>query len=234
MPFYGYFANRKKNPFGIWIHRRQARKLAKLVSSYLLPGARILEIGPGEGYFLDECLELEFPYKAVEGSREMAIKLKEKGLDVEISYVPPIPMEEQSVDACCVFHILEHMPDPIHAENLIDEISRIMTSNGLLFLACPNYYAWGRDFYQDDYTHNYITTPRRLRQLLSDKGYEVIDVRFYSGPIFGPLRYIALITNRMLYWKWLNRIIQNDQYYRGFITFLECFVMVARLIDRDK
>lgn len=233
MSFYEYYAKREKNPLGVWVHRKQAGKLAKLVRSYLPPPGRILEIGPGEGHFLEECIKLGFRYCGVEASKEMAMKLK-KGADIQISFVPPIPIKTKSVDACCLFHIVEHMPDPIKADKLIEETKRVIIPNGYLFLACPNYSTWGRDFYDEDYTHNYITTPRRIHQLLLDKGYHIMNIKFFSGPVFGPLRYILLFINRLLYWGWLNRLIMSEIYYRGFITFLECFVIVARLPNKTE
>jgi SAM-dependent methyltransferase len=226
--FYQHFALRKKNPLGVWVHRRQAKKLAELVRMYAGASAKILEIGPGDGYLAVECTRAGFSYKAIDGSPEVAKQIREKGFDIQTAFVPPIPMAVGNVDVCCLFHVLEHMIDGTQAEQLIRETRRVLVPGGLLVLACPNYYTWGRDFYESDYSHNYVTTPRRARQLLEDSGYTVLAEQFYSGPLFGNGRYATLLANRLLYWKWLNRIMRSERYYRAFLTFLECFVLVAR------
>ncbi len=228
MAFYQHYALRSKHPFGVWVHRRQAKKLAELVGRYSGDSAYVLEIGPGDGYFGEECTRAGFCYTAIEGSPMVAKEIRERGLDVRTALVPPIPINTESADVCCLFHVLEHMANATQAEQLIKETRRVLAPGGLLVLACPNFYTWGRDFFEADYSHNYVTTPRRARQLLADWDYKVLEERFYAGPSFGCWRYGILLANRLLYWRSLNRLIKSERYYRVFLTFLECFILIAR------
>jgi SAM-dependent methyltransferase len=228
LAFYDHFALRKRNPFGVWVHRQQARKLVELISIYAGESSNILEVGPGDGYLAEECVQAGFSYRAIDGSPEVAKRIQEKGFNVQTALVPPIPMDKQDVNVCCLFHVLEHMVDADQAEQLIRETRRVLVPGGLLVLACPNYYTWGRDFFESDYSHNYVTTPRRVKQLLEDGGYKVVEEQFYAGPLFGQWRYSALLANRLVYWRCLNRVIRSERYYRGFLTFLECFILAAR------
>jgi SAM-dependent methyltransferase len=227
MSFYSHYATRSKHAAGIWVHRRQAKRLAQLALAHASRKRSLLEIGPGDGYFAEECHRAGISYTGLEGSPELADQQREKGWDVRMAIVPPIPLGSSSVDVCCMFHVLEHVSGPDSARDLICESRRVLVDEGLLVLACPNYYTWGRDFF-DDYTHNYITTPRRVRQLLTDCGYEIIQIEFYAGPIFGAGRFVPLFASRLFYWPWLNRIIDSDRYYQGFLTFRESFAIVAR------
>jgi len=231
MSFYEHYAKRAKHPAGVWVHRLQARRLAELAASSFSKTNLLLEIGPGEGFFAEECSRAGVPYLGLEASPELVTEQRRKGLNVQPAVVPPIPLASASTAACCLFHVLEHLPNAEKARYLISETRRVLIEDGVLILACPNYYTWGRDFFEDDYTHNYITTPRRVRQLLTDSGYEIEQVEFYSGPVFGFSRYFLLLANRLLYWRWLNRIIGSARYYQGFLTFLECFVVVARAVE---
>ena len=154
MSFYQHYARRRKHPLGAWVHRRQARKLADLVGLSVIHSGHIVEIGPGDGYFGEICLQTGFRYTAVEASPEVANQLRERGMDFRSSFVPPIPMETGSADACCLFHVLEHMVDATHVDRLIKETRRILKPGGILVMVCPNYYTWGRDFFEADYTHN--------------------------------------------------------------------------------
>jgi SAM-dependent methyltransferase len=163
--FYHYYASRKKHPLGIWVHRLHAKQLGELVGRYLTKPVSIVEIGPGDGYFGEVCMHSGFSYRAIEANDELAKSLGEKGLHVLTASVPPIPVDARCIDICCMFHVMEHMADVTRVAELIEETKRILVPGGFLALACPNYDNWGRDFYED-YTHNYITTPRRVNQLL--------------------------------------------------------------------
>ena len=231
MALYDYFANRKKNPMGSWVRRKQAEKLAGLAERHVQKPGTILEIGPGDGYFAERCLQAGYTYTGVDANSALIRTLREKGVRARSAVVPPIPLEDRSMDACCLFHVLEHMAHRIEAEELLDEINRVLIEGGRLFVACPNHYSWGRDFFNIDYSHNFVTTPRRVRQLISDRGFRMRETHFYAGHVFGPLRYLILALNRMLYWKTLNRVVRSDVYYKGFVTFLESFVMIAQKDD---
>ena len=187
----------------------------------------ILEIGPGDGYFGEICLSVGSPYIAVERETEIGRRLIARGFPLIQASVPPIPVGEEKVAVCCLFHVLEHMADVHQAIDLIMETRRVLIPEGFLIVACPNYDIWGRDFFED-YTHNYITNPRRVGQLLADSGFRILKTQLYSGPVFGGWRYGLLLANRLLYWRWLNRLLGGERYYNGFLTFLECSVVVAR------
>jgi SAM-dependent methyltransferase len=229
--FYDHFAARRKHPLGIWVHRAQARILASQVVSISPPPQRVLEVGPGDGYFAEECIRRGFTYVGLEACPSLTQEHTNRGFDVCTTVVPPIPVASESVDICCMFHVLEHVPTADIAQLLVRETRRVLRTGGYLYLACPNYYTWGRDFFEDDYSHNYITTPRRVRQLLLDGGYRVLKLEFYSGPVFGWRRFAPLLANRLLYWRWLNRLVCSDRYYQGFLTFLECFTILAQSVE---
>jgi len=230
MGIYDSYAGRRKHPLGEWVHRVQARKMAARAVRYLGPRCRVVEVGPGDGYFAEICRDAGYAYTALEASAETARMLRARGLRVETGLAPPLPFPDQSADLCCLFHILEHMADAEHAAGLIEEAKRVLDPGGVLALACPNYDAWGRDFYED-YTHTFVTTLRRVDHLLRDSGFTIQEDRYYSGPVFGWTRYFLLAANRLLYLRWLNRCLASERYYNGFLTFLENFFVIARRRD---
>ena len=50
-----------------------------------------------------------------------------------------------------------------------------MADGGMFFIVVPDYLKERGFFWDIDYTHNFITTERRVRQLLHDGGFEVVD-----------------------------------------------------------
>jgi hypothetical protein len=58
----------------------------------------------------------------------------------------------------------------------------------VLFIVVPDYMKEGAFFWDIDYTHNFITTERRVRQLLYDGGFDVTHVELRIGMAGGLAR----------------------------------------------
>jgi SAM-dependent methyltransferase len=61
--------------------------------------------------------------------------------------------------------------DAAHA--FASETYRVLRPNGVAFIVVPDYLKERTFFWDVDYTHNFITTERRVRQLLGDHGFAV-------------------------------------------------------------
>ena len=76
---------------------------------------------------------------------------------------------------------------------------RTLRPGGLFFVVVPDYLKEGTFFWDVDYTHNFVTTERRVRQLLYDGGFEMLDVVRSIGAARGVKRDLlaagALFTN---------------------------------------
>ena len=74
------------------------------------------------------------------------------------------------------------------AREFVAEALRALRPNGVCFIVVPDYLK-ERTFYWDvDYTHNFVTTERRVRQLLYDGGFEVEQVVRSIGDATGLAR----------------------------------------------
>jgi hypothetical protein len=69
----------------------------------------------------------------------------------------------------------------------------------VLFVVVPDYLKERQFFWDIDYTHNFITTERRVRQLLYDGGFDITRVVRSIGAATGPARDVlaagALLAN---------------------------------------
>jgi SAM-dependent methyltransferase len=233
LAIYDTYASRDRIRVGVALKERQNERIFALglMHSPQQP-ARILEIGPGDGYIAGLATQAGLRYVSVEGSATTADGLRARGYDVHSGLVPPLPPSLSGTFTCCfLLHVIEHMPEPAKAAMLVEEIRRVLVPGGTLVVACPDYARWGSDFYDADYTHCYPMTRRRLSQLLADHGFHVVHHTIYTGSLFGyaglPLSWLA----RLLYPRGVDglvgRFVPRDVLNRGRLTFLPNLLTIA-------
>ena len=77
--------------------------------------------------------------------------------------------------------ILEHLPSHVDAANLVSEVARVLKDAGYICLVVPNYLTSKEFFFEMDYTHSFVTTKRRVTNLLRDADIKVIDIQHVIG-----------------------------------------------------
>jgi SAM-dependent methyltransferase len=177
MPFYdNYFARSDSiSPIGKWIVAREVQnriRLARRLSDQT--ALKTLELGPGRGHFAREIVSLGWEYQAVDASPAVLRLLREQGIEVLQSFVPPMPAEAGGgYDLVLMEHFIEHMDSPASARALVDSICQSLSPNGLIIIVSPDFLAHRSNFWDCDYTHSFVTTAERLRQLLLDSKYKI-------------------------------------------------------------
>ena len=158
----------------LWDH------LARFLSAYVPPGARILELGAGYCHFINR----------VEGARRVAV---DNAADLQRWAAPGVETccedavahveraADGSYDFAFASNLLEHLEWP-QLDRLAIGVHRVLRPGGTLALIQPNFrLAPGRYF--DDYTHRTIFTDVSLADWLAASGFEVTVV----VPRFMPL-----------------------------------------------
>jgi 2-polyprenyl-3-methyl-5-hydroxy-6-metoxy-1,4-benzoquinol methylase len=144
----------------------------------------LLEIGCASGYFLFEVKDKVKNVTGVELTKEYAIYARSKGLDVKNS-LDEVP--DNSYDLIFMFHVLEHIDDPI---NFLKEIKNKLKHNGRLIIEVPNvddilvsvYKIKGHlDFYWE-IAHNYYFSKTTLGNVITSAGYkyEIFPLQRYD------------------------------------------------------
>lgn len=197
--FYRTFSEKRLTRSGQARRDRIERTRLAQVMRYEPPPGKLLEIGPGQGGIARLARDAGWTYAAVEASPILAAQLRTAGFDVIESWTPPIPSGDASQDVVYVDQVLEHMTGIDAARAFVAEARRVLRSGGLLYVVVPDYLKERSFFWDIDYTHNFVTTERRVRQLMYDGGFEVLEMVRSIGAAQGLARDllagISLFTN---------------------------------------
>ncbi len=185
--FYRDFSERQKQLTGFGRARRSRTEHARLslLMCHARPPGDLVEIGPGHGTLAELARDAGWRYRAVEASPVLIEELRRKGLEVVEAWAPPIPMPDASHDVVYADQVLEHMPGIDRARELVAEARRVLRPGGALFVVVPDYLKERTFFWDVDYTHNFVTTERRVRQLLHDGGFTIAQVVHSIGAATG-------------------------------------------------
>ena len=162
-------------PFGLSTDRRQ--RWDKLVD-YLRfpgPGARLLDVGCGNGRFLLSMRAVGWDVAGVEPDPKAAAAAAAVGLNVRVGMLQPGLQPDAHYDAVTLNHVLEHFHQPMETLRLCRQA---LKPGGALFVATPNFAAAGHRLFGPDWfpldppRHLVLFTPHSLRQALQTTGFE--------------------------------------------------------------
>lgn len=116
--------------------RRNAGKLAKILTLYLPESAKILDIGCGDG---SGANIVQMPVSAYVGI-DLSMTALKRARQVDVRPVMadvglPIPFESAGFNVALCTEVLEHLFDP---ETLLDEVHRLLEPEGVLLISVPN------------------------------------------------------------------------------------------------
>ena len=171
--FYRWFSERRLTTFGSARRGRIERSHLALLQGATAPPGDTLEVGPGTGSLAAGAITAGWRYRAIEASETLVDALRAKGLDVTLAWAPPIVADDESCDVVYADQVLEHMSGIEAAREFVAESLRTLRPGGVCFIVVPDYLKERTFFWDVDYTHNFVTTERRVRQLLYDGGFEV-------------------------------------------------------------
>lgn len=156
----------------------------------------LLDVGCGYGYFLRTCSEHGFRCLGVDISKYALHKLKNtKIVTVLADAQSGLPLKSDSVDIVIMLEVIEHLKRP---HKTLQEISRVLKSNGILYVTTPNSNALGRFIMRDkwygflDETHRILFSPLSLRNFIESEGFKVI--RIYEPFLIPVIKQISVFS----------------------------------------
>lgn len=160
-------------------------RILNTISERYPPGSRILDFGSGKGNFLFLAGKLGFKVMGIETAPERAGFAREK-FNLTISETPYSggPIDSQPFDVITLFHVLEHLPNPL--ELLGELIKNNLKPDGTLILEVPNLaslqssIAGNRWMHLDIPRHISHFTDKRLIDLAEGINLKVIKKEYFS------------------------------------------------------
>jgi 2-polyprenyl-3-methyl-5-hydroxy-6-metoxy-1,4-benzoquinol methylase len=163
------------------------------LSAHVAPGARVLDVGCGEGLFAAELVRAGASVVAIDVAEEplRRARLLHPGLDLRlVDGEGGWPLEDSSFDVVWAGEVIEHVAD---TAAWLSEIRRVLRSGGTLLASTPAHGRMrllglalsGRAFaahFDPRGDHLRFYTRAALTALLEDFGFEQIDVRGAAGP----------------------------------------------------
>lgn len=163
------------------IHKPWLDRIVEICRKYGSEGERrLIEVGPGFGTFAALATRSSYfdDVVAVEPTPEMAAACRERGVKVIEKRVEEVDVEVESASVLVAFEVIEHLFLP---RNFIEQARRLIRPGGLLILTCPN--GEGFDIAElgplsqaVDAEHVNLFNPRSLSRLLSDVGFDVLEL----------------------------------------------------------
>jgi 2-polyprenyl-3-methyl-5-hydroxy-6-metoxy-1,4-benzoquinol methylase len=125
--------------FAAWQEQEQARaamwnRRAALVSRFQ-PCGHLLDVGTGDGRFLQTCKALGYEVVGTEVSQAGASYARRNGFDVKMGQITDIELSRGSFDVATIWHVLEHVPKP---SAVLRKVHSLLRPNGILIVAVPN------------------------------------------------------------------------------------------------
>ena len=183
--FYKTFSEKKLTTYGSARRGKIEQHRLRLLHRYKPAPGEMFEIGPGHGTLADHAVSAGWRYTAIEASPILIDVLRKKGLRVIEAFTPPIPIADAIADVVYADQVLEHMSGIDAARHFTAEGLRALRPGGIFFVVVPDYLKERTFFWDVDYTHNFVTTERRVKQLFNDNGFEILHVERSIGVATG-------------------------------------------------
>lgn len=149
---------------------------------YLSPGAKILDIGCGDGSFIKQAKE-KFDCMGLEISEYLASLARKNGLNIIVGNFLLTDFANEKYDGITLISLLEHLGDP---EVAMKKCFSLLNKGGVLLIKTVNYGCLNRRIKRGNWTgfrppdHIIYFTPPSLKRLLRKIGFTKIKISSWA------------------------------------------------------
>jgi SAM-dependent methyltransferase len=197
-----------------WFMARQ-KILLDLTRRFVAPGGRILDVGCGTGYYLEEARR-EFDAHGIDFSDTAVRMCQTRGLTTvtKDTLDDLAAADAPRFDAIMFLDVIEHMDDDVAT---LTAARRLLAPGGITIVTVPAYmFMWSAHDDANQHRRRYVA--RGLARVLAASGFRVELVTYFNTLLF-PLALARRATQRLLPRKdydelalppaWLNRWLRR-------------------------
>ena len=217
-------------------HEDGARRYKDFLN-YLID-KNVLDIGCGDASFLALAKTVAEKVTGVEPDKQWKARHKALGLDVAPS-LPDLPAGAV-FDTVSMFHVLEHIPDPLP---FLGQVKRILAPGGRMIIEVPNAQDALLSLYANtafsEFTywspHLFLYTSATLEKLFQLAGYRQLEARqFQRYPLANHLYWLANGKPAgQTRWPELNTSTLNNAYADVLATLNRCDTLIGIFTHED-
>lgn len=172
-----------------WLDQRRGRNFRRFLDRWQGSPGRLLDVGCGDGWFLQLARERGWEAVGIDLSREAVRQARERfGVDARCGELRSFGFPDGAFSLVTLWNVLELVPDPV---GFLGEVRRVLEPGGTLFIRTQNYLFHRLSFlltgwlprgnpYLAFIFHLTSFTPRSLRLLLRRTGF--VPVRVANNP----------------------------------------------------
>lgn len=165
--------------------------------SFVRPGARLLDVGCGDGAFVGFALRRGIHARGVDYDSENVARAEEHGWPVRCVDATQLDPSER-YDVITLVHLIEHFP-PDAARDMVAALARNLEPRGRMVIMTPNMADWtvNSHIFWLDPTHVRPYPPELLCALLRSAGLETVLVSKDTLVRFGLKQRLARPLGRL-------------------------------------
>lgn len=180
-----YYGEGEKK-FGTWIEASRlyfAGKRARRIGRFLPRKGRILDVGCGQGTFLQLLRREGWEVQGTELAEEPARRARQAGIPVSLGEIQEGQFGEGTLDLVTLWHVIEHLRDPA---GMLRRIAPMLGKKGLVAISTPNVESVqarvfrDRWFHLDPPRHLYLFSPETLERLMAQAGFRMFYLNQFS------------------------------------------------------
>jgi len=162
----------------LWMTDARRRRFESFTGYLRFPGAgaRVLDIGCGNGSFLWQMRSVGWEVCGVEPDPQSAAYARAAGLDVRDGLLQQQTLPEAHFDGITMIHVIEHLHEPM---DTLRRCWKLLKPGGQITVATPNVASRGHQIFGVDWfalmppTHLVLFTENSLRRALESCGFVV-------------------------------------------------------------
>jgi SAM-dependent methyltransferase len=213
-------------------------KMAQFVRRHCPYGRTLLDVGCGSGAFLRAMQQVnpEWQVAGTDPSAAAVALVQQAGYRAYHGTLEQLDLPRQQWDAVTLWHVLEHLPDPVGT--LVYIRTQLLAPQGVLFLAVPMADSWDARLFGRDWVgwelprHFMVFTHATLQQMLATSGFKRTSREMAWGDDYVFLESLRLTIRTHIQHYTARRLLLAISYSRLFRRSILGYLLLARGLRR--